>query len=316
MKKRQVPELSLLSYAQGGEQDRIKFVDDFHEGLVEYGFIVLKDHTVAQEKIQKAYELVHEFFQLPYEVKAKYILEGQGGQRGFTAFGTEHAKDSDSIDLKEFWHVGREVAFGDNLKQYCPDNIWPSEVKEFKQTLIELYNSMDATAAIMLDALGTALDVPKDYFRKLITNGNSILRLINYPPTAGHIDQHKEAIRAAAHEDINLITMLVGATDSGLQLLDRDGTWLDVDSKPGEIVVDSGDMLSRITNDIIPSTTHRVINPEDTSSTRYSMPFFVHPHPEADLVCIPSCEGDGAKHPPINSHEFLLQRLRDIGLKV
>jgi len=168
------------------------------------------------------------------------------------------------------------------------------------------------TSVILLEAIGKALDVPNTFFKEMVADGNSIIRTIHYPPTKG--EDTKNSIRSAAHEDINLITMLVGATDSGLQLLERDGTWLDVNSKPGEIVVDTGDMMSRLTNDVLPSTTHRVINPTSDASARFSMPFFVHPHSKAMLSCLPSCVGAGAKYADITAGDFLSQRLREIGL--
>ena len=310
--QRQVPELSLLSYVNGTTGDQVKFVDDLYLGLKEYGFIILKDHTVDQAKVDRAYDYVHEFFQLPEETKMKYYDEKIAGQRGYTPFKREHAKDNPNPDLKEFWHVGRELAEGSQYKGVYPENIWPTEINEFKQSFQELYNSMDATAVVLLEALGKALDVPADYFKNMIADGNSILRTIHYPPTKGQ-DTHN-SIRAAAHEDINLITMLVGATASGLQLLDRDGTWLDVNSKPGQIVVDTGDMMSRITNDVLPATTHRVINPETDSEARYSMPYFVHPHSQAMLSCLKSCEGTGRKYEDITAGDFLIQRLKEIGL--
>ncbi|MBC99440.1 MAG: oxidoreductase [Halobacteriovoraceae bacterium] len=310
--QRQVPELSLLSYVNGTTGDQVKFVDDLYLGLKEYGFIILKDHTVDQVKVDRAYDYVHEFFQLPEETKMKYYDEKIAGQRGYTPFKREHAKDNPNPDLKEFWHVGRELAEGSQYKGVYPENIWPTEINEFKQSFQELYNSMDATAVVLLEALGKALDVPADYFKNMIADGNSILRTIHYPPTKGQ-DTHN-SIRAAAHEDINLITMLVGATASGLQLLDRDGTWLDVNSKPGQIVVDTGDMMSRITNDVLPATTHRVINPETDSEARYSMPYFVHPHSQAMLSCLKSCEGTGRKYEDITAGDFLIQRLKEIGL--
>ena len=311
MTKRKVPELSLLSYVNGSQNDKIKFVDDIFSGLKDYGFIILKDHTIEQKKIDLAYELVKEFFNLPLETKLKYKMNN-GGQRGYTPFKTEHAKDNKNPDLKEFWHVGRELAASSQYNGVYPENVWPSEVAEFKKAFTELYDAMDMTSGILLEAIGKGLDVPSSYFADMIKDGNSIIRTIHYPPTKG--EDTKNSIRAAAHEDINLITMLVGATDSGLQLLERDGTWLDVESRPGEIVVDTGDMMSRITNNVLPSTTHRVINPSDDGSARFSMPFFVHPHSQAELKCIPSCVGAGAKHPPITAGEFLTQRLREIGL--
>lgn len=311
MSKRKVPELSLLSYVHGSQNDKIKFVDQIFTGLKDYGFIILKDHTIEQHKIDRAYEHVKAFYDLPVEIKLKYKMNN-GGQRGYTPFKTEHAKDNKNPDLKEFWHVGRELSASSQYKGVYPENIWPTEVAEFKNAFTELYDAMDMTSGILLEAIGKALDVPSNYFADMIKDGNSIIRTIHYPPTKG--EDTKNSIRSAAHEDINLITMLVGATASGLQLLERDGTWLDVNSRPGEIVVDTGDMMSRITNNVLPATTHRVINPIDDGSARFSMPFFVHPHSNAELKCIPSCEGTGAKYPPITSGEFLIQRLREIGL--
>ena len=310
-KARKVPELSLLSYVNGTSNDQIKFVDNIFAGLKDYGFIILKDHTIDQAIIDRAYELVQEFFALPLEVKNKYKLEN-GGQRGYTPFKTEHAKNNNNPDLKEFWHVGRELLATSNYKGIYPENAWPSEIKEFKKTFTQIYDAMDMTSKILLESIGRALDVPTSYFNDMVNDGNSIIRTIYYPPTAGQDTQN--SIRAAAHEDINLITMLVGATDGGLQLLEKDGTWLDVNSRPGEIVVDTGDMMSRITNNVLPSTTHRVINPTTDASARYSMPFFVHPHSNAILKCIPSCEGAKALFPEITAGEYLNQRLKEIGL--
>tara|TARA_R110002072_G_scaffold64203_5_gene159670 strand:+ start:3496 stop:4440 length:945 start_codon:yes stop_codon:yes gene_type:complete len=312
MSERQVPELSLLSYVNGSSNDQIDFVNGIYNGLKDYGFIILKDHTVDQAKVDKAYEYVHEFFHLDPEAKMKYYDKNLGGQRGFTPFKQEHAKNNPNPDLKEFWHVGRELAATSQYKGVYPENIWPSEITEFKNAFQELYSAMDATSVILLEAIGKGLDLPENFFKEMVNDGNSILRTIWYPPTDG--EDTKNSIRAAAHEDINLITMLVGATASGLQLLDRDGTWLDVNSKPGQIVVDSGDMMSRLTNDVLPATTHRVINPDDGGSERYSMPFFVHPHSKANLSCIPSCVGNGAKYEDITAGDFLNQRLREIGL--
>lgn len=309
---RKVPELSLMSFVNGTNNDKARFVDDLFRGLKDYGFIVLEDHPVDEKLTSKAYDLIHEFFQLPDETKRKYTCKEGGGQRGYTAFGVEHAKNSKYPDLKEFWHVGRESLVNPaKFDKFFPANIWPTEVAEFKDTFLKLYNGLDATATLMLDALGMALDVPQSYFRAMLEDGNSILRPIHYPPLGPNAP--KNAVRAAAHEDINLITVMVGATTSGLELLDRDGKWLPVQMTDKQLVVDSGDMLSRITNDIIPATTHRVVNP-DIDDTRYSMPFFVHPNPDTVLKCIPSCVGEGEKYPAINSHEWLMIRLKEIGL--
>jgi len=309
---RKVPEISLLSYLNGSESDKIRFVDTLYSGLKEYGFIILTEHIISQEKVDLAYEYVHEFFQLSTEAKFKYYDANLGGQRAYTPFKTEHAKDSKYPDLKEFWHVGRTLSDSSPYKGVYAENIWPTEIPNFKAAFQELFSVMDATAVVLLEALGTALDVPENFFKDMVTDGNHILRTIHYPPTKGENTQN--SIRAGAHEDINLITMLVGATASGLQLLDRDGKWLDVDSKPGQIVVDSGDMLSRITNEVIPATTHRVVNPGDDGSDRFSMPFFVHPHANAMLSCIDSCRGEKALYEDIKANDFLCQRLREIGL--
>jgi len=309
---RKVPELSLLSFVEGNKTERAQFVDNLFNGIKDYGFIILVDHTVNPKVIENAYDSVKSFFRLPVELKQKYG-NIEGGQRGYNAFGVEHAKDSKVPDLKEFWHTGRELPAGHRFDKFYPGNIWPSEIENFQKLMLDLYNDLDKTANHMLDALGIALDVPQSYFRDMIDHGNSILRAIHYPamtqaPPAG-------SVRAAAHEDINLITILMGATASGLELLDRDGQWLPVETKEGQLVVDSGDMLSRITNEVIPATTHRVVNPIDFSTERFSMPYFVHPHPEVELKCISSCIGEGEKYAPINSHEFLHQRLKEIGLK-
>jgi isopenicillin N synthase-like dioxygenase len=311
MTTRKVPNLSLLSYVNGNNQEQVKFVNDLMVGLKEYGFIILKDHLVDQSKVDRAYDLLKEFYALSEEQKMKYC-GNNAGQRGYTPFKKEHAKDSKFGDLKEFWHVGRELAATSAYKGVYPENVWPTEIADFKNVMLELYEAMDKTSVVLLEAIGKGLDLPQNYFTEMVNDGNSIIRAIHYPPTTGH--DTKNSVRAAAHEDINLITLLVGATDSGLELLDRDGSWLAVNSNPGEIVVDTGDMMSRLTNEVLPATTHRVVNPDDSNTTRYSMPFFVHPHSNATLSCIPSCVGNGAKYPDITAGDFLIQRLKEIGL--
>jgi isopenicillin N synthase-like dioxygenase len=307
---RKVPELSLNAYISGSPAQKQAFIEDFAGGLKDYGFIVLKDHPISDELLNRAYALVKKFYDLPVETKNKYALKDQGFQRGYTPFGQENAKGSPVKDLKEFWHVGREE--GHRYGEQYPTNVWPAEVPEFKETMRTIYRELDRVGQIMLEALTGPLEVPKDFFFKLSDEGNSILRLLHYPPIPEGVDPR--CIRAAAHEDINLITILVSATSSGLQLLDRDGTWLDIESDPNSLVVDAGDMLARLTNDVIPSTTHRVVNPEGPNTARYSMPFFMHPNPDAMLTCLPSCRGAGEKYPPISAQDFLMQRLREIGL--
>ncbi len=310
---RKVPTLSLKSYTEGSQNDQLKFINELFHGIKDYGFIILKDHDVHTDLLAKAYEMSEAFFRLPVEKKLQYAKVA-GGQRGYTPFGTEHAKDSPVMDLKEFWHVGREVSADHKFAQYYPKNVWPAaEVPEFRATFEKIYASLEQAGSAMLQALTFPLEVPNHYFDSMTEEGNSILRLLHYPPIPEGVDPR--CIRAAAHEDINLITILPAATTSGLQLKDRDGTWLDVVSEPGALIVDAGDMLARATNDVIPSTTHRVVNPQDgTNGSRFSMPFFMHPNPEAILSCIPSCKGTGAKYADISSHDFLMQRLREIGL--
>lgn len=311
MTSRKVPNLSLMSYVNGSANDQVTFVNELMVGLKDYGFIILTDHLVDQKKVDRAYDLLKQFYALPEETKMKYC-GNNAGQRGYTPFKKEHAKDSKFGDLKEFWHVGRELAATSQYKGIYPENVWPSEISEFQTVMMDLYAAMDKTSVVLLEAIGKGLDVPQNFFADMVNDGNSIIRAIHYPPTTNQ--DTKNSVRAAAHEDINLITLLVGATDSGLELLDRDGTWLAVNSKPGEIVVDTGDMMSRLTNDVLPATTHRVVNPDDSNTTRYSMPFFVHPHSNAVLSCLPSCVGNGAKYPDITAGDFLIQRLKEIGL--
>lgn len=312
-KTRQVPEISLRSYTDGSTTDQLRFIDQLYTGIKDYGFIILKDHDVSKELLEQAYEASEKFFSLPLDAKLPYA-KISGGQRGYTPFGKEHAKNSPVMDLKEFWHVGREVSENHPFKKYYADNVWPNhEVPEFEPVFKQLYQSLETAGRTMLQALTTPLEVDIEYFDRMVQDGNSILRLLHYPPIPEGVDQR--CLRAAPHEDINLITLLPAATSSGLQLKDRDGQWLDIQSDWGTLIVDAGDMLSRVTNEVIPSTTHQVVNPQDgTNGHRYSMPFFMHPNPEALLSCIPSCKGKGARYADITAHDFLMQRLREIGL--
>lgn len=311
---RKVPTLSLSAYTKGDEKQRAEFVSLLFSGIKDYGFIILKDHDVSIDLLKKSYELLEKIYSLDAKTKMHYVSPQGGGQRGYTAFGTEQAKDAQVKDLKEFWHVGREVDEGHAFAKYYPKNIWPdAEIPEFRPTFEKLFQQLENAGIQMMEALTSPLQVEKDFFRNMVEEGNSILRLLHYPPIPEGIDPR--CVRAAAHEDINFITLLPAATQSGLQLKDRDGSWLDIESDFGSLIVDAGDMLARLTNDVIPSTTHRVINPLDGKNvSRYSMPFFMHPNPEALLSCLPSCKGDAAKYSDITAHEFLMQRLREIGL--
>lgn len=308
----QVPELSLKAYTHGTQDEKVDFINQLFSGLKKYGFIILKDHPIEVDLLRQAYALSEKLFSLPVDVKREYICPQGGGMRGYTAFGQEHAKNSKLPDLKEFWHVGRELPDSHKLKSFFPNNIWPDELPDFEPLFKSLFEALDDTGRIMLQALTFPLEVDKDYFTRMTDHGSSVLRMLHYPPIPEGTDP--ECVRAAAHEDINLITLLVSATSSGLELLTREGKWLPIQTSPDNIIVDSGDMLARITNDVIPATTHRVVNPKGPNVSRYSMPFFMHPNPDAELTCLPSCIGSGARYPDILANDFLMERLREIGL--
>lgn len=310
-----VPELSLKAFTQGSAEDRKEFQEALYEGFQHFGFIILKDHEIKHVLLERAYDLSAAFFALPDEEKQLYIA-GPDGQRGYTPFGREHAKDSKYPDLKEFWHVGRQFPPGSPLAEIYAPNLWPAHPANFYETFTALYAGLEAAGLSMLEALAPSLGVADDYFRAMATDGNSVLRLLHYPPVPEGIDPNH--VRAAAHEDINLITILVAANGGGLELLDRDGKWLPVETDPENLIVDAGDMLARVCNDAVPATTHRVVNPSGPNVSRYSMPFFMHPHPNTVLSCLESCKtaenGFAAKYPDIIADDLLKQRLRALGL--
>ena len=294
------------------EENRESFLSELFTGLQECGFIILRDHPIDCPRREHAYHLMERLFALPIETKLKYDSD-DGGRRGYTAFGRENAKGNPHTDLKEFWHVGQELTRNSAYVKDYPDNVWPAEIPEFEAFFKSFYRDLESLGKTILEALGEAMNLEPDFFRNIVTDGNSICRLLHYPATR-HLDtQH--SVRAAAHADINLLTLLVGATDSGLELLDQKGDWKPVASSEDEIVLDTGDMMARLTNDVLPATVHRVINPINQERSRYSIPFFLHPHSKASLECLPQFVGpDGSKYPPITAGEFLEQRLIEIGL--
>jgi isopenicillin N synthase-like dioxygenase len=305
--------LNLKDFTYGNTEQRKVFAEEVGAGLKETGFIILEGHGVNPDLIDKNYELWEKFFGLDVETKKKY--EGvKGGARGYTGFGKEHAKNRTVGDLKEFYHIGQELPVGHPMSLDYAANIWPEEVSELRKDGISFYKELERVARNMLEALALHMDLRPSFFSEMITEGNSILRAIHYPPLDESMD--KNAIRAAEHEDINLITLLVESTASGLELLTREGEWMPVIAKKGQIIVDAGDMLSRITNEVIPATTHRVVNPVGSNGSRYSMPFFVHPYSNFLLETIPVCVSDNnpEKYPPITAGNFLYERLVEIGL--
>lgn len=291
--------------------------DELGRSFGEYGFAVVRDHGIPQDLIERAEAVSKAFFALPADVKRAYKIEGSGGARGYTPFGTEKAKDAEVFDLKEFWHVGRSLPEGHPLGQFMAPNVWPGEVDGFRETMSELFFAFETAGARALEAIALHLGRPRDFFADSVTDGNSVMRLLHYPPLAEGAPE--SAVRAAGHEDINTITLLLGAEEAGLELLTRSGEWHAVDVPPGALVINVGDMLQRQTNGRLRSTTHRVVNPrgEAAQRPRYSMPFFLHFRPDFLIEPLPGCiDADGANPPlpPISAHDFLMQRLREINL--
>jgi len=291
--------------------------DEMGRSFAEYGFAVVRDHGIPQSLIDEAEAVSKAFFALPESVKRAYKIEGGGGARGYTPFGTEKAKDAEVFDLKEFWHVGRSLPPGHALAEFMAPNIWPDEVDGFRETMSALYAAFEAAGARVLEAIALHLGRPRDFFAASVEDGNSVMRLLHYPPLGP--DAPEGAIRAAAHGDINTITLLLGAEEAGLELLTKQGEWLPIPAVKGALVINVGDMLERQTNGRLRSTTHRVVNPrgEAARRARYSMPFFLHFRPDFLITPLPECiSADDAAPPPepITAHDFLMQRLREINL--
>lgn len=285
------------------------------DSFVRTGFAIVADHGLDPALIERALDRFKAFFALPDDVKRRYKIPGGGGQRGYTPFGTEAAKGADKVDLKEFWHVGRNLPPGHPYRAEMADNVWPQEVEGFEKDAYALYEAFDTLGGAVLKAIAQYLKLPDDFFAPTVKNGNSILRALHYPPQSGKPD----GIRAEAHEDINTITLLLGAEEAGLQAKTRDGAWLDINPPPNCVVINIGDMLQRLTNGYLPSTTHRVLNPsaERAHLPRYSIPFFLHFAPDYLIKTLPSCVD--AAHPekwpePITAQEYLNERLREIRL--
>lgn len=316
MSNRAIPLVDLAQYKDGDHEAQVAFVEKLGDAFHNYGFVGVINHGIPKSLVDKFYSEAKAFFSLPVETKLKYELAGLAGQRGYTSFGREHAKQSDVADLKEFYQIGQEVSGEVVVKEHYPDNVHIDEKPEFVATGIELYKAFEKSGGLLLKAIAEHLDLSKTYFDERIKDGNSILRAIHYPPI---IKEPDSAIRAEQHEDINLITLLVGASAGGLQILNMDNEWLDVVPENDEIVVNVGDMLQRLTNNYLKSTTHRVVNPprSEWHVPRLSIPFFLHPRSEMDLSCLDNCvtEERPLAYDAITAGDYLDERLREIGLK-
>lgn len=304
-----IPVLSL-------EADRNALPGQIGESFRRFGFAMVRDHGIDTELIEQAWEQTRRLFALPLATRMRYHVPGQGGARGYTPFRSEVAKGASEKDLKEFWHIGRDLPPGSPLAAMMPPNVWPGELPGFRETFTRLYAQFDRAGAAILAAIATDLGLDARWFDPVIANGNSVLRLLHYPPVEA---SPAGALRAGAHEDINLITLLLGAQEAGLELLGRHGKWLAVAPPPGALVVNIGDMLQRLTNHVLPSTTHRVRNPagERARHSRYSMPFFLHLRSDVPLETLPQCVSADRpdRYPdPITADAYLQERLREIGL--
>jgi isopenicillin N synthase-like dioxygenase len=310
-----IPSVDLSNFLSDDSQKRQLFIKNLGDAYENIGFVALKGHFLPTEMVEKLYDQIKAFFDLPTDVKKKYEIEGLGGQRGYTSFGKEHAKGRKEGDLKEFWHFGQYVEDPDSLDEIYPDNVDVEELPEFNVVGKEVYKALEKTGMYVLRALALHLGLSETYFDEFIRDGNSILRPIHYPPITS---EPKDAVRAAAHGDINLITLLMGAQGKGLQVKNNKGEWLDAIAEPDELVINVGDMLSRHTNNQLKSTIHRVVNPpkEMWGSSRYSIPFFMHPVSSMKLNVLDNCMS--SDHPKqfedITAGEFLTQRLYELGL--
>lgn len=312
-----IPMVDLSKFVKGSVPEKKEFVENLGKAFNEVGFVTVRNHGISDELVERFYGEVNAFFDMDPEVKAKYEKKELNGQRGYTSFGKEHAKHSNVGDLKEFWQFGQEFAPGEKPDDDAfMDNLDVKELPAFKATGIELFRAFEESGRNLLKAIALYLNLPENYFEEYVIKGNSILRAIHYPPITS---DPKSAIRAEQHEDINLITLLVGASAEGLQLLTKKEEWLPIMAPKGSIVVNVGDMLQRLTNDVLKSTTHRVVNPpkEKWHEPRLSIPFFLHPISEMPLDCLEECvrSDNPKKYEDITAGEYLDQRLIEIGLK-
>ena len=311
-----IPSVDLADFTEGNKETKAAFVKELGQAYEEIGFVAVKNHGLSEALCAKLYAQVKGFFSLSKQEKEAYEIEGLAGQRGYVSFGKEHAKNKNEGDLKEFWHFGQTVEDNDPIKEEYPDNVQVNELPEFNAVGREVYQKLEETGREMLRAIALHLNLDENYFDAKIHNGNSILRPIHYPPIT---HEPKDAVRAAEHEDINLITLLMGASADGLQVLNKSGEWISVTALPDQIVVNVGDMLQRLTNNKLKSTTHRVVNPprEKWGTSRYSIPFFLHPRSEVSLNCLPSCisESNPKNFSDITAGEYLEQRIIELGLK-
>ena len=311
-----IPSVDLADFTSGDAGRKAAFVQQLGKAYEEVGFVAVKNHGIPDELIADLYNYVQQFFKLSFDTKHLYEIPELAGQRGYTSFGKEHAKGYEAPDLKEFFQFGQTVEDNDPISAEYPDNVQVAEVPEFTPTFFKAYRGFEQSGKYLLQAIALYLGLDENYFDNKIHNGNSILRAIHYPPIT---QEPKSAIRAEQHEDINLITLLVGASADGLQILDKQENWVPVTSLPEQIVVNVGDMLQRLTNNRLKSTTHRVVNPprEKWNTSRYSIPFFLHPKSDMKLDCLDSCvtAANPLAYEPITAGEYLDERLREIGLK-
>lgn len=310
-----IPSVNLQEFLSEDPQLKTKFISEIGAAFEDIGFVALSGHFLDDDLVKNLYEEIKTFFQLPQETKDKYEIKGIGGQRGYTSFGKEHAKGRKEGDLKEFWHFGQYVENDAKLQEEYPDNVFVTELPEFNVVGEDTYKKLEKTAKYVLRALALHLGLEETYFDHWIKNGNSILRPIHYPPITS---EPKNAVRAAAHGDINLITLLMGAHGKGLQVQNHKGEWVDAIAKPNELMINVGDMLSRLTNNRLKSTIHQVVNPprELWGTSRYSIPFFMHPKSEMPLNCLENCidESNPKGFEDTTAGEYLNERLIELGL--